>query len=336
MKILLIGFGSIGKRHLVNLVHLGYRDIDVVTSKISLPEPFNQHTVYKSLENALANVAYETAIICTPTSYHTPAILQLLKANIYRIYIEKPISHSLNGIDEVSSLAGSYANKIVVGFDLHFDQGLQKVKALLAENVIGNIVSINAQVGQYLPDWRPTEDYRQGMSAKIATGGGVMLDLVHEFDYVTCLAGPVKTVAALYKNSGSLGIETEDIAEVLLQFDNGAVGTIHLDYLQHSLVRNCLITGSEGSIQWNLATNTVDWMNHKKEAFNYDYKGFDRNDRFIEIMKCFLDDVPDARLTNLAAGIKSLQLVLAAKKSCETQQFINMNDMYLSTKANPL
>ncbi len=336
MKILLIGFGSIGKRHLGNLFHLGYRDIDVVTSKTSLPEPFNQLTFYKSVENALANAAYETAILCTPTSYHTPAILQLLKANIYRIYIEKPISHSLDDIDEVTSLAGSYLNKIVVGFDLHFEQGLQKVKALLAENVIGNIVSINAQVGQYLPDWRPAEDYRQGMSAKIAMGGGVMLDLVHEFDYVTCLAGPVKKVAALYNNSGTLEIETEDVAEVLLQFENGAVGTIHLDYLQPSLVRNCLITGTEGSMQWNLATNTVDWMNHKKESFTYDYKGFGRNDRFIEIMKCFLADVPDTRLTNLTAGIKSLQLVLAAKKSCDTQQFVKMNEMDLFTKRNPL
>ena len=336
MKILLIGFGSIGKRHLGNLFHLGYRDIDVVTSKISLPEPFNQLILYKSVENALASAAYETAILCTPTSYHTPAILQLLKANIYRIYVEKPISHSLDDLDEVTSLAGSYSNKIVVGFDLHFDKGFQKVQEFLTEGTIGKIISINAKVGQYLPDWRPAEDYRQGMSAKKATGGGVMLDLVHEFDYVTCLAGPVKTVAALYNKSGTLQIETEDIAEVLLQFENGAVGTIHLDYLQPSLVRNCLITGAEGSIQWNLATNKVEWVNHKKESFTYDYKGFERNDRLIEILKSFLADVPDARLTTLAAGIKSLQLVLAAKKSCDTQQFVKMNEMDVSVKSNPL
>lgn len=336
MKILLIGFGSIGKRHLGNLFHLGFNNVDVVTRNALLPEPYKELKLYNSLQDALANSTYDTAILCTPTAQHTPAILQLLQAQVYRIYIEKPISHSLDDIDVVSSLAGSYSNKIVVGFDLHFDPGLLKVKELLAAGTIGKIISINAQVGQYLPDWRPTEDYRQGMSAKIATGGGVMLDLVHEFDYVTCLAGPVKTVAALYNNSGTLEIETEDVAEVLLQFDNGAVGTIHLDYLQPSLVRNCMITGTEGSIKWNLATNTVDWMNQKKESFTYDYKSFGRNDRFIEIMKCFLEDAPDDRLTNLEQGIKSLQLVLAAKKSCDAQQFIKINDMDLSIKANPL
>lgn len=336
MKILLIGFGSIGKRHLGNLFYLGYTDIDVVTRNESLPEPFNNLTLYKTLEQALENAEYETAILCTPTSYHTPAILQLLQAGIYRIYIEKPISHSLDNIDLVKKLATGYANRLVVGFDLHFDRGLQKVQELLSAGTVGKIISINAQVGQYLPDWRPAEDYRLGMSAKIETGGGVMLDLVHEFDYVTWLGGPVKTVAGLYKNSGTLEIETEDIAEVLLQFENGALGTIHLDYLQPSLVRNCLVTGTEGSIKWNLANNSVEWINLEKESFSYDYKGFERNDRFIEIMKCFLEDAPDPRLTNLEQGIQSLQLVLAAKKSCDTQQFIKMDDMKSTSKSTTL
>ena len=336
MKILLIGFGSIGKRHLGNLFYLGYTDVDVVTSNTVLPEPYACLSLYRSLKDAIAVSTYDTAILCTPTAQHTPAILQLLQAQVYRIYIEKPVSHSLDDLDLIVSLASRYSNKIVVGFDLHFDLGLQKVKELLVQQTIGKIISINAQVGQYLPDWRPAEDYRQGMSARVGTGGGVMLDLVHEFNYVTWLAGPVKTVAAFYNNSGSLQIETEDIAEVLLQFQNGAIGTIHLDYLQPLLVRNCLITGAEGSIKWNLANNIVEWINQQKEFFTYNYEGFERNERFIQIMKSFLEDAPDDRLTNLHAGIESLQLVLAAKKSNDTQQFVMVSDIKFSTNSNNL
>ncbi|MCY7422946.1 MAG: Gfo/Idh/MocA family oxidoreductase [Chitinophagaceae bacterium] len=336
MKILLIGFGSIGKRHLGNLFLSGYKDIDVVTRNALLPEPYEELKLYSSLQNALANSTYDTAIICTPTAQHTTAILQLLQAQVYRIYIEKPVSHSLADLELALSLSASYPNKIVVGFDLHFDLGLQKVRELLFEQTIGKIISINAQVGQYLPDWRPAEDYRQGMSAKRETGGGVMLDLVHEFDYVTWLAGPVKTIAALYKNSGSLQIETEDIAEVLLQFESGAIGTIHLDYLQPALVRNCLINGAEGTIKWNLAENTVEWGNHEKEFFSYSYAGFERNERFVQIMKSFLQDEADERLTNIQDGIESLKLVVAAKQSCDTQQFVSISDLKFLTKLNNL
>ncbi len=336
MKILLIGFGSIGKRHLGNLFYLGYTDVDIVTSNAILPEPYACLTLYQTLKDALAISTYDTAILCTPTAQHTPAILKLLQAKVYRIYIEKPISHTLDNLDLIVSLAGSYPNKVVIGFDLHFDLGLQKIKELLVQQTIGKIISINAQVGQYLPDWRPAEDYRQGMSAKVETGGGVMLDLIHEFEYVTWLIGPVTTVAALYKNSGSLEIVTEDIAEVLLQFENGAIGTIHLDYLQPSLVRNCLITGAEGTIKWNLANGSVEWGNQEKEFFTYNYEGFERNERFIQIIKSFLEDTPDNRLTNLNAGIESLQLVIAAKKSSDTQQFVRMSDLKFSTKSNNL
>ena len=90
----------------------------------------------------------------------------LISDQVVNIYIEKPVSHSLEGLQNILSLAKSYTNNIVVGYDLHFDPGMQKVRSLLAEKAMGKVVSVNAQVGQYLPDWRPEEDYRKGMSAK--------------------------------------------------------------------------------------------------------------------------------------------------------------------------
>jgi hypothetical protein len=112
----------------------------------------------------------------------------------------------------------------------------------------------------------------------------------------------------------------------MLRFQNGAIGTIHLDYLQQQLVRNCLITGYEGSIAWDLANTKVSWINKDKHKEEFDYTGFERNDRFVEIVRSFLQGNEDSRLTSLQAGIKSLKLVMAAKYSAENSVFIEMDN----------
>lgn len=324
MKILLIGLGSIGLRHLRNIIQFGYSSITVVSRSGHLPEVFSHLAVYSSLSGALLAKSYDTAIICTPTAFHTLALKELLRAKVPNIYLEKPVSHSLDGVPELVALSKLYKNNIVVGFDLHFDPGMQKVKQLLKEATIGKIVSVNAQVGQYLPDWRPQEDYRQGMSAKVETGGGVMLDLVHEFDYLLWLFGKVKIIACQYTNSGALDIETEDTSDVLIRFESGTIGTIHLDYLQPKLVRNCMITGSNGTIFLNLATSTVKWIITDKNEQEFSYHDYERNTRFVEIMNAFLQNSNDPRLTKLEQGIESLKLVVAAKYSAENKCFVDI------------
>lgn len=323
MKILLVGLGSIGTRHLRNILSLGYTDITVVSRSGILSSEFSSLSVFSSLSQALSSSSFDAAIICTPTACHCADAKKVLTAKIPLIYLEKPVSNALEGVNELLFLAQQYSNTIVVGYDLHFDKGLQKVKHLLAENAIGNIVSVNAQVGQYLPDWRPQQDYRKGMSAKKETGGGVMLDLIHEFDYLLWLIGTPSLVACQYVNTGTLDIETEDVCEVLFRFTNGIIGTIHLDYLQQKLVRNCLISGSEGSINWNLADRNVKWIKPNKEEAFFSYENEERNDRFIEIMKTFLQNKKDNRLTSLTEGIESLKWVLAAKYSAENNVFVN-------------
>jgi predicted dehydrogenase len=326
LRIVIIGLGSIGQRHLRNLLHLGYTNITTVSRSGTLPDGFSFLPVYSSLPVALSALSFDVAIICTPTSFHFDSLSLLLKAKIAKIYIEKPVSHSFAGIDEIMALSAGYDSNVVVGYDLHFDPGIQKIKQLLAENVIGKVVSVNAQVGQYLPDWRPAEDYRAGMSARKETGGGVMLDLVHEFDYLLWLVGPAKSLACEYSNSGALEIETEDVCDVLIRFHNGATGTVHLDYLQQQLVRNCMITGHNGTITWNLAGSKVNWITKNKVLHEYDYNGFERNDRFVSIMKAFLENQEMSSLTTLADGLESLKLVLAAKYAAENSVVIQLEE----------
>ena len=324
MKIILIGLGSIGKRHLRNIIRLGYNDICIVSRAGVLPEEFNSLKVYSTINQAIADKEFDAAIICSPTAQHITQLKKILEVGIKNIYLEKPVSHKYDEIEEVNLLMQKNNSRVMVGFDMHYDLGLLHVKKLLDNNTIGNIISINAQVGQYLPDWRPHEDYSSGMSAKKETGGGVMLDLVHEFDYLQWLIGKPTLIASLNTNSGSLNIETEDVAEVLVQFENGVIGTIHLDYLQPKLVRNCMVTGSKGSIFWNLVDSKVIWILQDKTEHEFNYTGFERNDRFINIMKDFLLKKDNYQTTSFLKGLKSLQMVLAAKYSCKESVFVSL------------
>ncbi len=327
MTILVIGLGSIGKRHVRNLLSLGYNNISIVTRK-PLPEEFFTLVPYQSAKEALDASHFDTAFICTPTSNHLSIFFTLLQHKVVNIYIEKPLSHNTEDIAQALQLASTYKNNIKVGYDLHFDPGIQKLKQVLHQNIIGSLVSVNAFVGQYLPHWRPYEDHRKGMSAKKETGGGVLLDIVHEFDYLRWLTGEIDSVACWHVNTGSLEIETEEVAEVLLKFSSGVIGTIHLDYLQPTLVRHCTFTGTKGSITANLAKSQVEWMTQVGEKGEFSYAGFERNDRFKEIVSAFLENNKDERLTTLADALHSLLAVEAAKRSSETGIIVKLNSIY--------
>jgi len=314
LKILVAGLGSIGKRHLNNLLSLKYEDISVVT-RSNLPAGLPSLCTYKSIAEAFKHNFFNTVFICTPTSHHIANLYEILQNKVENIYVEKPLSHDTNDIAQILSLAASYKNNIVVGYDLHFDPGIQKIRALLQQNIIGKIISVNAFVGQYLPDWRPYEDHRKGTSARKETGGGVLLDIVHEFDYLCWLTGNADEVACFYTNSGSLEIETEEAAEVLIKFSNGVIGTVHLDYLQRSLVRYCIFTGTHGTITCNIAKSNVNWITENGNTGEFNYTGFERNDRFKAIISTFLENSKDERLTSLQASVQSLQVVQAAKYS---------------------
>lgn len=326
MQILLIGLGSIGKRHLRNILGLGFTGISVVSRSGVLPAEFSSLPVFKSIEAALERQQWDTAVLCNPTAQHINTLQILVAAGVKNIYLEKPVSHTWEGVAQMGRVFKSSSSNVKVGYDLRFDPGLIKVKELLQNDVIGKVVSVNAQVGQYLPDWRPHEDYRKGMSARKETGGGVMLDLVHEFDYLYWLLGNVETVACHYFNSGALNIETEDVAEVLLRFKSGTIGTIHLDYLQQELVRNCMITGYKGSIFWDLGKSRVEWIKSNKEKETFEYVGFERNDRFISAMSSFLYNRKDGTLPSFPEASESLKMVLAAKYSSDHNTFVNLDD----------
>jgi predicted dehydrogenase len=317
--ILIVGLGSIGSRHLKNLLHLGVNDISLIRRTKEVSAEFSNISVYTSIKEACEKKNFTHAFITTPTKNHYKDFLALSESNIQNIYIEKPITDLVEEALDIEFKAKELDLNVVVGYDLHFDLGLQKVIDLLASDTIGEVCTFFAEVGQYLPDWRPSQDYSKSMSAKKNLGGGVMLDLIHEFDYINWILGPVSKILGKHKKSSNLKIETEDISVNILETKNGIIGTLTLDYLQKELSRTLKIIGNFGTIIWDYKESSVKWMTHESKEWNsFDYSGFSRNDRFVEITKAFLDSstlTKDKRLSSISDAIQSLKMVEKAKET---------------------
>ena len=305
------GLGSIGRRHLANLGYLGENRIGIIRrdTKNTLS---GAEGVWTPDDVDWSSVS--ALIIATPTSLHLSNLETALKHGVRKIYLEKPISHNNDRVDEMSSLIESCGANVYIGFDLRYDPGVRKVKELVESRALGAICSIHAHVGQYLPDWRPGQDYRNSMSASPLLGGGVMLDLTHELDYMVYLFGEISSVANSNGRRSNLEIEVEDTSDSLLFFRDGFSGTVHLDYLQKWPTRHLHVIGSEGTLLLDLHARKLIWnsINSRSQEM-LDYSECDRNDRFRAILSDFISANPSDRLCTWDEGRRNLTIVVESK-----------------------
>ncbi|MCC3646345.1 Gfo/Idh/MocA family oxidoreductase [Cytobacillus oceanisediminis] len=326
MKVLFVGLGSIGKRHLKNFLDLN-DDADVLIykpSKIKEHLPFKQYINY---DEALLELP-DAVFICNPTHLHVEYAIKAAKKGCH-LFIEKPLSHNLNGVKELVEIVRENNIVAFIGCNLRFHPGLRKVKNLIEKSSIGKIYSISVYAGQYLPDWRPSKDYRQTYSASEEYGGGVIMDLIHELDYLKWLLGDFKEVCALSGKVSNLEINCEDIAEILLKTKSDVIAHIHLDYLQRNYSRGCKIIGENGTITWNYSGNIIKEFNIlNNEWKSYDIE-FDINKMYLEEMEHFIKCIKNTckPLVNIEEGERVLEIALAVKKSAKEKIFINLENI---------
>ncbi|MDX1437720.1 MAG: Gfo/Idh/MocA family oxidoreductase [Anaerolineales bacterium] len=328
MRFLIAGLGSIGRRHMRNLQQLGETDILLYrTLRGTLPEDdLGSLPAETGLDAALA-ASPDAVIISNPTALHLEVAIPAARAGCH-LLIEKPISHTLGRIGDLRTALAEGGGRLLVGYHLRFDPGLQTIAGLLSEGAIGRAVSFRAHWGEYLPGWHPWEDYRQGYSARADLGGGVVLTLSHALDYARWLMGEVANIWAFAGQLGDLDIQVEDTAEIGLQFDGGAAGTIHLDYLQQPPRHQLEIIGTQGTLQWDASDSTARMFRPENggwEAFPPP-PGFERNDLFLAEMEHFIELVKSgtpSRCT-LDDGARALELSLAALRSAEEGNLINI------------
>jgi predicted dehydrogenase len=326
MRFLVIGCGSIGKRHMRNLKTIGCNDILAFDVKKERLEEVREYgvTTFDNLDEAFAK-GPDAVLVCSPPVFHVQNALKALQKGCH-IFIEKPLSNTLEGVDELISIAKEKQLVTMVGFNLRFDRGLQIVKKLLDDNAVGNIITAISIVGQYLPDQHPWEDYRYGYAANESLGGGVILDGMHEIDVLSWFLGDPKQVCCFGGKLSSLDINTEDTAAYLLKYCSNAVGIIEMDYVKRVYERTCELIGEQGTIRWDFKDRTVKYFSAKtKEWTNFQYaEGYDTNNMYVEELKCFFNCLNGAETPPVSAeaGKKLLKIALASKESMATKKVI--------------
>ncbi|TLN28568.1 Gfo/Idh/MocA family oxidoreductase, partial [bacterium] len=255
----------------------------------------------------------DALIVANPTALHLGVAIPAALAGCH-ILMEKPVSDSLEGMDELKNALRSGGGKLLVGFQFRFHPGLRKAAALLRQGAIGRPVFARAHWGEYLPAWHPWEDYRQSYTSRPELGGGVVRTLSHPFDYLRWLLGEAEVTFAQVGALGDLDIPVEDSAEINLRFAGGAIGSLHLDYLQQPPVHRLEISGTSGTLRWDNADGTLhcfraevgQWESHPTS------EGFERNTLFLDELRHFMDVIAGRAepVCSLEDGIRVQQLAL--------------------------
>ncbi len=328
MKSLVIGAGSIGKHHLQNLKTLGVQHLAVVESDVPRLRHVSQEmgiAYFSSVEDGLDWLP-DFVIIATPTHLHCEQALEIVRRGI-DVFIEKPLCHTSDCLFDLANEAEKRRVVSLVGCNMRFHPGPAKIKGLLQQRRLGKLLFARIHAGSYLPAWRPGTDYREHYAAKPETGGGCILDCVHEIDLARWYLGEVQDVFCLAGHFSSLEISTEDIAVLACHHSSGAISEIHLDYVQRTYERGCQIVGEKGSIFWDFNSKEVRWYDADTARWTRftQPEHWELNQMYLDEMRHFLDCVRNRRQTALpipeAAAV--MQVVFAAKESAQQGKLVS-------------
>ena len=260
-KILIVGFGSIGKRHL-SVIQESLPSAEKLVFKRSSPiiEQIPGISFTDKEENAIS-FRPEIAVIANPAPFHIEIATKLAK-NGCHLLIEKPVAVLDGDAKPLMEVIRSTGIVCQVGYNLRYFQSLRKYKQLIDEGIIGKVHSIRCEVGQYLPSWRPESDYRKGVSALKFLGGGVLNELSHEIDYLQWIFGEINWVRGWSGKVSDLEIDVEDLASITMGIKhpsstNESIATLSLDFIRHDKTRYCTVIGSEGTLKWDGTDGSV-------------------------------------------------------------------------------
>lgn len=269
----------------------------------------------------------ELAVIASPATRHLETAIPLARSGAH-LLVEKPLSATCAGVGELIDTARASGIVLLIGYNLRYAPSLREFGRLVEQGVIGRCLSVRAEVGQYLPSWRPDADYRQGVSARKELGGGVLLELSHELDYLRWIFGEVRSVQAVIARQSRLEIDVEDTADLLLQFDpasdsdsDGVVASVHLDFVRRDSIRLCTVVGERGTLRWNGITGSVERYSADVNAWEAVFTSeLDRDATYIAQWSHFLACVCESAEPRVTGqdGLAVLRIVEAAREAAST------------------
>jgi predicted dehydrogenase len=288
MRVLVCGLGSIGRRHVRNLRRLGVRDIQCFRSRGLDSRPLaedEQCAPVASLELGLERRP-DLVLVTNPTALHLETATAAVAARV-PAFVEKPLGASLLGVDELLGRVRSLNVPAFIGYTLRFHPTVLKAKQLLDAGEIGRPLTARFFVGEYLPDFHPWEDYREGYSARSDLGGGVMLTLIHDVDLAGWFLGLPQDVFCVAGHRSQLQIGVEDVAAMLYTSAEGPLVEIHMNYLERPARRGFVIVGEGGVMDWEGAGGLL-IVRRRDQDVPQTFSppaGFERNEMFLDEMR---------------------------------------------------
>jgi len=320
-RLAIIGLGSIGKRHL-RLISEIRPDIEIIIVRSGYGDACQEEkiaikTVY-SIADAIKN-GVQAAVISSPATLHLEQAMELAQSGVH-LLIEKPVSHTSDRVNELLDVIHGSKVKAIVGYVLRYERGAIKFKDWMSSKLTGKILHARIECGSYLPDWRPDQDYQKTVSASSELGGGVLLELSHELDYLHWFFGKPTNVQAQIRNSGTLDINVEDQADLILTSCDGYPITVQLDFNRRYAKRICSVLSTDGELTWNAIEKEVIWKGVNSEPAVYKYSA-DRDyiyrKQIVSFLCCIEDDIDP--VVSSHDGVEVIKLIDAIRYSADNK-----------------
>lgn len=333
-RILVVGLGSIGQRH-IQIARKLLPESKIAALRHKSCDDLNKAEVdacFTDIESALS-FNPQVAIVANPASFHLDIATKLADSGVH-LFIEKPIAHTLAGVPELISLCKAKNLVLQVGYNLRFLPSLQKFKEILLSKVIGQPLSVRCEIGQYLPSWRTGSDYREGVSAQKALGGGVLLELSHEIDYLRWLFGDVEWVKSVLRKQSNLDIDVDDTAHLIFGFvsdENGKqlIASLNMDFIRHDTTRICTVIGEQATLKWNAVSGELTIFKQGGNSWELIFQHSpDRNYSYIMEWKSFLNSIEFKKKPFVSGndGMAVLDIIHAATLSEEENSITMLPD----------
>jgi len=246
MKILIIGFGSIGRRHFEILNGLVDNVIIDIVSKHAVHN--ESGIIYKDLYDVMMIEQYDYFVIASETIKHYEQLKYICsKVRGKKIVVEKPL------FDKCYE-AFEYNNKVFTAYNLRFHPVIEKLEKLIENE---QVYYVNVICGQYLPSWRPEQDYKKSYSAEITQGGGVLRDLSHELDYITWLFGNINKIDSINTKISDLEINSDDIFTAIAVTEKKSIINLTVDYISKVPLRRLIIHTKNKTIEADVIKNSL-------------------------------------------------------------------------------
>ena len=334
-KILLIGSGNIGLRHLSIVQQLLPKAIIKVMHHKNIHNKFNKN--YESIKNLGDALKFSPnlIIISNPTSRHVETALKFTDINS-KIFIEKPLSNNLTNIDKLVRIWRKEKLFISIGYNLRYLPSLIYFKKIIEKNSMGKLYHFYSSVGYFLPDWRKNKDYRTTVSASKRLGGGVLLELSHEIDYIRWIFGEINSIYSKIRKQSNLKINVEDTCKLFVEMkstkrNKKVIGILSMDFLRKDKNRQCTLIAEKGTIKWDGNLGTVDLYDAKNHRWKNLFQNHNELDiSYVNQWKDIIKRINGHKDPNIDIfdGIKTLEIIDSARLSNSKNKEIKIKHRY--------